>query len=150
MLVAPLTAHAEVFKLIQPQPISELWLNPGMYSYHFNRNKGLNGSNFGFGAEYRYSTVSSVTAGIFDNSDRQSSRYIGWYWQPLAVGHVRLGAVAGGIDGYPKMHNGGWFPAVIPTASLEFKRVGVNLLFIPGYKDRLYGALSLQIKLRIY
>ena len=73
------------------KPVSELWLNPGFYSYHFQKDKGLNNNNFGLGGEYRYSTVSSVTLGIFDNSDRQTSRYIGWYWQPLELGPVRLG-----------------------------------------------------------
>ena len=150
MLTLALSAHAGPFKRIQSQPISEVWLNPGMYSWHFNRHKGLNGSNFGFGAEYRYSTVSSVTAGVFDNSDRRTSHYLGWYWQPVAMGPLRIGAVAGAIDGYPKMRNGGWFPAVIPTVSMEYGRIGMNLMIIPGYKDRLYGALSLQIKVRVF
>jgi hypothetical protein len=150
MIAAAHAAGAETFKVDQPSPVSELWINPGMYSYHFQKDKGLNNSNFGFGAEYRYSTVSSITAGFFRNSVRRTSHYVGWYWQPLAVGKVRLGAGVGGIDGYPGIHNGGWFPAVIPTASIEFSRVGMNLIFIPSYKDQLYGALSMQVKIRVY
>ena len=150
LIAASGTAAAGTFRFIPPRPIHELWLNPGMYSYHFQQNKGLNSNNFGLGAEYRYSTVSSITAGTFRNSDRQSSRYVGWYWQPLAAGHARLGASIGVINGYPKMRNGGWFPALIPTASIEYGRAGINLMFIPGYKDRLYGALSFQIKFKVY
>jgi hypothetical protein len=125
-------------------------LNPGSYSYHFQKDKGLNNNNSGLGGEYRYSTVSSVTLGVLDNSDRQTSRYAGWYWQPLELGPVRLGAVVGGMDGYPKMRNGGWFVVAIPTASLEYKYIGANLMFIPGYKDRLYGAISLQLKIKVF
>jgi hypothetical protein len=75
--------------IAEPKPVSELWLNPGFYPYHFQKDKELNNSNFGVGGEYRFLTVSSVTLGIFDNSDRQTSRYIGWYWQPLESGPVR-------------------------------------------------------------
>ena len=137
------------FSIIDSKPISELWLNPGFYSYHFQKNKGLNNRNFGLGGEYRYSTVSSFTLGVFDNSDRQISRYAGWYWQPLGLGPVRAGAVVVAIDGYP-FWSGGWFIAVIPTASIDFKYIGANLLFIPGYKDKLYGSITLQLKLRLF
>jgi hypothetical protein len=136
--------------IAESKPVSELWLNPGFYSYHFQKDKGLNNNNFGLGGEYRYSTVSSVTLGVFDNSDRQTSRYIGWYWQPLESGPVRFGAVVGAIDGYPNMLNGGWFIAVIPAASIEYKNIGANLMFVPSYKDRLYGAISLQLKFRVF
>jgi hypothetical protein len=139
-----------LISIAEPKPASELWLNPGFYSYHFEKNKGLNNSNFGLGGEYRYTTTSSVTLGVFDNSDRQTSRYAGWYWQPLESGPVRLGAVVGAIDGYPHMLDGGWFLAVIPAASFEYKNIGANLLFVPSYKDRLYGAISLQLKLRVF
>jgi len=138
------------FSIIESKPVSELWLNPGFYSYHFQKDKGLNNSNFGLGGEYRYSTVSSLTLGVFENSDRQTSHYAGWYWQPVGVGPVRVGAVIGVLDGYPNMLNGGWFLACIPAASIEYKNFGANLLFMPSYKDMLYGAISLQLKLRVY
>lgn len=146
----PAAANAAIFSAIESQPVSELWLNPGFWSYHFQRDKGLNGNDFGLGAEYRYSTVSSVTLGFFDNSNRKTSHYAGWYWQPVALGPVRLGAVFGAIDGYPDMQNGGWFAAAIPTASFEYGNLGVNLLFVPSYQNRLYGALSFQFKLRVF
>jgi hypothetical protein len=46
------------------------------------------------------------------------------------------------------MYDGGWFAAIIPTASVDYERIGLNLFFIPTYKDRLYGALSFQLKIR--
>ena len=148
-----LSAHAELsnpFELIDAQPIGEIWLNPGFYSYHWQRDLGLNDNNYGFGAEYRFSTVASVTAGEFYNSDRADSKYVGFYYQPVAIGPVRLGAAVGGFDGYPKMKNGGWFLAAIPVASFEYERVGINLSFVPSYKDRLYGAFSFQLKLKVF
>jgi len=134
----------------EAKPVSELWVNPGFYSYHFDKDKGFNNDNFGIGAEYRYTTTGAVMLGIFDNSDRQTSRYVGWLWQPLASGPVRIGAVVGTIDGYPHMLNGGWFAAVIPTVSYEYRRLGANLLIVPSYQNRLYGAISLQLKLKVY
>jgi hypothetical protein len=144
------TAGAETFSIIESKPMSELWLNPGFYSYHFQREKGLNNNNIGVGGDYRFSTVSAVTLGLFYNSDRKTSHYAGWYWQPVGVGPVRFGAVIGAMDGYPKMVDGGWFFAAIPTASIEYKNVGANLMFVPSYQDRLYGALSLQLKLKVF
>jgi hypothetical protein len=134
---------------IESKPLSELWLNPGMYSYHFDRDKNLNNSNRGFGAEYRFNTVASVTAGRFYNSDRYYSNYAGLYYQPFAIGPVRIGAVVGGFNGYPRMHDGGWFLAAIPMLGFEYKWIGVNVALIPSYKDRLYGAISFQLKLKV-
>jgi len=152
-LFIPASAHAaegELFGLLENKPLSETWLNAGFYSYHFNRDKGLNGNNLGFGAEYRFSTVASATAGRFYNSDREYSNYVGVYYQPVYIGPVRLGLVAGGFNGYPKMRRGDWFLAAIPVASIEYKNVGLNLAVIPSYKDRLYGALSFQLKIKVF
>lgn len=152
ILMPSLPARADSlgpFEITETVPLDEYWVNPGFYSYHFQKEKGLENSNYGIGLEYRYSTVSSLTAGVFHNSDRETSHYAGWYWQPLAIGPVRMGAVIGGFDGYPKMQNGSWFLAAIPVASYEHGRFGLNVAFVPSYKDRLYGALSFQLKLRV-
>jgi hypothetical protein len=144
-------AHADDWiTSIESKPLGELWLNPGMVSYHFDRDKDLNGNNYGLGAEYRFSTVASVTAGRFHNSDRDYSNYAGIYYQPFAIGPVRIGAVVGGFDGYPRMRDGGWFMAAIPMLSYEYGRVGLNVAIIPTYKDRLYGAISFQLKLKVF
>lgn len=150
LILAAHSAHAQSFETIEPTPKSELWVNGGFYSYHFQRNRNLNDSNPGLGLEYRFSSVASVTAGRFYNSDRSYSNYAGVYYQPWQIGPVRLGAVAGGFNGYPKMRQGGWFLAAIPTASFEYQRVGVNVAVVPTYKDRLYGAISVQLKFKLY
>ena len=131
-----------------PGALRKVWLNPGFYSYHFDRDKGLEDFNPGLGFEYPVNETFSVTAGAFRNSDRERSRYIGVYAMPFEVYGVKLGAVAGGFDGYPNYRNGNWFPAVIPTAAIEGRRWGLNVAIIPSYKDRLYGALTFQLKYR--
>ncbi|NML60063.1 hypothetical protein HHL21_02975 [Massilia sp. RP-1-19] len=129
---------------------SELWLATGFATYHFQSDKDLNGQNPGVGIEYRFSDVAAVTAGRFYNSDRDHSKYVGVYYQPWSYRGVKMGAVVGAFDGYPNMRDGGWFPALIPTATYEYKRVGVNLAVIPTYKNRLHGGISLQLKFRLF
>ena len=149
LLLALLPAQAQT-QAQEPAKLSEWWLNAGFATYHFQRDKDLNGSNPGLGVEYRYSEDAALTAGRFYNSDREYSSYAGWYYQPFRLGPLRLGAVVGAFNGYPKMRDGGWFPALIPVASMEYRRVGFNLAFVPSYKDRLYGGLSLQVKVKLW
>ena len=137
------------FSLLDATPVSQTWLNAGFYSYHFQRDKGLDDRNPGLGIEQRLSTVTSLTAGRFYNSDRRYSNYAGVYYQPIALGPVRFGAVIGGFNGYPKMRNGSWFLAAIPVATIEYQSFGVNVAFVPSYRDRLYGAVTLQLKLKV-
>ena len=89
MLCTDVGAETEnPFKLEVSKPISEFWVNPGFYSYHLQKEKHLNNSNPGWGVEYRYSNVNSITVGSFFNSVRHTSRYVGWTWQPLSLGGV--------------------------------------------------------------
>jgi hypothetical protein len=131
-------------------PISELWLNPGFYTYHSQSSTRFNSNNLGWGGEYRYSTHSSIVLGEFHNSDWGTSNYAGWYWRPFRIGPISFGAEIGAIDGYPKMQNGNWFPIVVPVASFENKYLGANFVFVPSYKDQLHGGVSLQFKVKVY
>jgi hypothetical protein len=135
---------------IDAAPASELWLDSGFATWHFDRDKNLNGGNRGVGGEYRFSGRLAAVAGGFVNSDRRWSDYAGVIWQPAAFGPVRLGAAIAAFNGYPRMRDGGWFPAVIPTVTYEYKRVGVNVGIIPSYKDRLYGGISVQLKVKLF
>jgi hypothetical protein len=131
-------------------PIESAWINPGLVSHHFNRSSNLNGNNYGLGVQLALSQANSVMAGRFRNSHDASSRYLSWLWQPYSIGPVRVGLMAGAMDGYPKMKNGGWFMVAMPVASLEYQMVGVNLTVVPSYKDKLYGAVAVQFKLRVW
>ena len=127
---------------------SRLWVNAGFYSAHFDTHKGLRNANPGLGFEYKLDDTWSATAGRFINSDNAHSSYVGAYYQPWHLGPVKLGVVGGAFNGYPKAFNGGWFPALIPTASLENGQWGLNVALVPPLKDRLYGAVSFQLKFR--
>ena len=143
------SSHAAELDVVESRPLSQLWVNAGMLSYHYEHDKHLNGVNPGLGIEYQFSTTNAITTGIFYNSDREYSRYVGIYWHPVTFGPVRMGMVAGAFDGYPKTNHGGWFPAVIPVAAVESKKIGVNIFLIPPIKDRLYGAISFQLKYKL-
>ena len=138
---AALTAHAEF-------DASRLWVNAGFYSAHFDTHKGLRNANPGIGVEYRIDPNRSATAGQFRNSNNANSNYVGAYYQPWTWAGVKLGVVAGAFNGYPNADEGGWFPALIPTASLEGQHWGLNVALVPPLKDRLYGAVSFQLKYR--
>lgn len=125
-----------------------LWVNAGFYSAHFDTDKGLRNANPGLGFEYKLDDTWSTTAGRFVNSNNAHSSYVGVYYQPWRWGSVKLGMVGGAFNGYPKAFEGGWFPALIPTASWESAHWGLNMALVPSYKDRLYGALSFQLKYR--
>jgi hypothetical protein len=133
----------------------QVWVNPGIYSYHFNRDKGYRDNNIGAGAEVLVTNEHGVMAGTFINSERARSHYVAYQWRPLhwqpAQGlHVSAGVIAGAFDGYPNMRNGGWFVAPLPLLAVEYRRVGANFTIVPDYGNRLHGAVAIQIKLRVW
>jgi hypothetical protein len=138
------------FDVIEPRHKNELWLNPGLLTYHFDQVTDFNSINYGFGGEYKFSSVASLTAGTFRNSNYHQSNYLGIYWQPLAIGPVNIGLVTGFFNGYQNNNNGGFFPAILPAFTIEGKWVGVNLIVIPTIGDRVSGALSLQFKFKVF
>lgn len=133
----------------------QVWINPGSYSYHFDRNKNHREDNTGFGAEVWFARDHALMAGTFINSDGERSRYGAYqwrplHWQPTADLKVDAGIAAGVFDGYPRYRNGDWFPAVLPVLSVEYKRVGVNFFVVPTIANRLDGAISIQLRLRVW
>lgn len=151
LTVAAGAAQADdLFTKIDADPRSEVWIDSGFATFHFDSGKDLNGSNVGYGAEYRFSGTMAAAAGHFYNSDRRHSSYAGVIWQPYAIGPLRLGATVAAFNGYPRVRDGRWFPALIPTMTLEYKRVGINIGVIPSLGDRLYGGVSVQLKLKVF
>ncbi len=132
------------------QPVSEFWLNPGFFAYHFQRDRHLNNDAAGLGMEYRFSQAGAVTAGVYHNSNWHTSHYVAYYWRPLALGPMRFGLIGGAVDGYPGTRKGGWFPAVLPTASVQYGRIGMNVFYIPSYQNSVNGSITFQLKVRIF
>jgi hypothetical protein len=132
----------------------QVWVNPGLYSYHFNRDKGYRDDNIGYGIEVHLTDDHALLAGSFVNSDRARTHYGAYQWRPLhwdpAGIHTSAGIVLGAFDGYPRYRNGGWFVAPLPTLAFEGRRVGLNVALIPNIPDRVSGALSFQVKVRLW
>lgn len=137
-------------EVIEPSAKSELWINPGLVSYHFDQNKDFNAVNYGIGVEYKFSSTTSLTAGQYHNSHHNLTHYIGAFWQPIKLGPVQMGIVVGGFNGYTNTHNGGWFPAVLPAFSIESQWVGVSILVIPTIKDNIAGSVAFQLKFKVF
>lgn len=128
---------------------NRLWLNTGFYSAHFDSQQGLRNANPGLGFEYKLDDTWSATGGRFINSDNAHSSYLGAYYQPWSFTGAKLGVVGGLFNGYPNAFKGGWFPALIPVATWEGERFGLNVALVPPIKNRLYGAVSFQLKVRL-
>ncbi len=132
-----------------PAALADIWINPGFYSHHFDKSKDLNDNNRGFGVEASINNTYSLTAGVFENSNRETSHYIGAYVMPFQRGSFKAGAAVGAFDGYPNMRDGGWFPAIVPAMSIEGRRLGLNISYTPRIDDKVNSALSFQVKFNI-
>ena len=132
----------------------QIWLNPGIFSSHFDRSKDLREDNVGFGAEVVLHDDHSLLAGSIINSDRRRSRYGAYHWRPLhwriAGLRVSAGLAVGVFDGYPRYRDGGWFVAPLPLLALEGERFGANIAIIPTLGNRLNGAVAIQFKLKVW
>ncbi len=135
--------------LASPVTLADVWLNPGFYSRHLDRDKGFNNVNTGLGVEVSLTNTYSLTTGFFENTDRATSRYVGLYAMPFRTGHFKAGAAIGTFDGYPRMRDGGWFPAFVPTVAFEGRQLGLNVSFVPSISDRVHGAIAFQLKYNV-
>jgi len=132
----------------------QVWLNPGIYSQHFDTSKHLRNNNIGFGAEVALTRDHLLMAGSFINSNRARTHYAAYQWRPLhwqfAGLDVGAGIAVGAFDGYPNYRNGGWFVAPLPLLSIEGRRLGANIALIPTIANRFDGAVAVQLKLRVW
>ena len=131
-----------------------IWISPGIYSQHFDRSKHLRNDNPGLGVEVAVARDHTLMGGSYINSNRARTRYGAYEWRPLhwriAGLDVGAGVALGAFDGYPNYRQGGWFVAPLPILSIEGGRFGVNLSVIPTIRNRLDGALAIQVKLRVW
>jgi len=132
----------------------QVWLNPGFYSYHFDRDPDYREDNTGFGVEVLITDDHALMGGSFINSDGERSHYGLYAWRPLhwQVSTVRFsaGIAVAAIDGYTSYRNGNWFVAPLPLLAVEWRRLGVNLTYVPHVHDSLHSAIAIQVKLRVW
>jgi hypothetical protein len=154
LFVFPFLSFAATAQSSESGFTPQVWVNPGVYSYHFDRDKDFRSDNVGFGVEIAVKPEHRALAGSFINSDRMRTRYVAYQWMPLAWKpggvDVSAGLIAGAFDGYPRYRGGGWFVAAMPVLSIEGERVGVNLSVLPNIPDRISGAVAVQVKLRVW
>ena len=107
---------------------------------------------YGFGAEVALRPQHALLAGSFINSNRERSRYAGYYWRPWqwkpAGVSVKPGLVFALFDGYSSINQGDWFPAVLPSVSAECGIFGANVAFLANATNG--AAIALQLKLRVW
>jgi len=154
ILCCALFATAAQGETIPGGSFPQVWLNPGIYSYHFDSSKGLRNNNIGLGAEVRLTSNHALMAGSFINSNRQRSHYGTYQWRPLhwqwAGLDIGAGIAIGAFDGYPNYRNGGWFLAPLPMLAIEGKTFGANISVIPTVANRFDGAIAVQVKMRVW
>lgn len=121
------------------------WLVISGYSTHFERRDEYRADNPGIGWE-RYEPDQNPdwtwAAGYYRNSYDKNTLYAGARWEPLRWQHARLGVFLAAVSGY-------WTPLVaVPMLSLEYKRVGINLVAAPTVGDY-SGYVGAQLKFKL-
>ena len=144
LLASPALALAQ-------DPAPRVWINPGFFSHHF-RDGDFRQDNYGPGVEVTLRSGHALVGGSFINSDRERSRYAGFYWRHWRWQHADMdfgaGIVFALVDGYSTANDGRAFPAALPALSAEYGIVGANLALIPHPKNG--AAIALQLKLRVW
>ncbi|MBV8029911.1 MAG: hypothetical protein JO035_00225 [Betaproteobacteria bacterium] len=153
LLLCTLGAHAQESRsLVMQDSKPDVWLNAGMLSYHFDRDKHYREFNYGLGAEAIFSPNHAAIVGTYKNSESHQSHYLGYeyrpfHWQPAGL-EVSAGVAVSLIDGYPMENNTGWFIAPFPVLNVEGKQFGANFILIPNIKHG--GALAMQLKMKVW
>lgn len=149
--VCTTTARAEA---ASGESVVQVWINPGIYSQHFDSGKGLRNNNIGFGAEVLLTRDHALMGGTFINSNGARTRYAAYQWRPLhwqfAGIDAGAGIALGAFDGYPNYRNGAWFVAPLPMLFIEGRTFGANISLIPTVANRFDGALAVQVKMRVW
>src|SRR6185436_8358671 len=104
-LVASVAGAQEGRSLVMQDRKPEVWVNAGMLSYHFDREKHYREFNYGLGAEVFFTPEHGLIAGTYKNSESSQSKYLGyefrpWHWQPGGT-DVHFGFALTLLDGYP-------------------------------------------------
>src|SRR2546423_1716756 len=90
---------------------TDVWINAGFLSYHFDRDKNYREFNYGLGAEAVFTPNHAAIIGTVKNSESHQSTFVGYeyrpfHWQPGGF-DVGAGVAVALINGYPSKSNGG-------------------------------------------
>jgi hypothetical protein len=87
-----------------------------------------------------------LAAGIYRNSDRDTSVYAVFSSQPWSVGPLRLGAFIGTVNGYEWRHHGRFIPFGGLQASLPTSIGTLRLQLVPRPAPNCAMALGLSLQ----
>lgn len=125
------------------------WAVATVASHHLDdsRPRDYEQRNWGLGVEHCLGKALGMDAravsGIYRNSNRINSVYVGGSFQVLALGPLKLGIAAVAVSGYEVEP----IPAAFPVLFIEGSRMGINLAYFPKTSDNV-AALGLQAKWR--
>lgn len=132
------------------------WGDVNLASYHFGGTadflapgEHFNQANYGIGAELQWQPRHAVAVGYYRNSVNEDSYYALYHYTPLQLGrHVRVGGMVGAVTGYPGYNDGGIAPAAGVIGKVEWRRAGMNLIYLPRISGVTPHTLGLQFKVR--
>lgn len=121
------------------------WWVVSVASHHYGpgSHKDYEQRNWGLGCEHGVAKDVRFVAGVYRNSIRIDSQYVGFSWSPLRWGPVALGTVAAMVSGYEREP----VKAIFPVVSIEGRHLGANVLVVPPTNANV-GAIGLQAKFR--
>lgn len=133
---------------------TSLRLATGFWSHHAQQRRTgtYRENNTGIGLEWQFAPSWQVNAGHYRNSVNRPSNYLqlGWSplrWLPAADLALSAGANVGVVNGYPNIDDG-YFATLVPVATAQWKRAGVNLVYIPSV-GRIHGGYAAQFTLQV-
>ncbi len=142
-LFASLVMALLIIFLCKPALAAEdsLWVTSGLRSWHTNEGYWhYRQNNDGIGLSYEMPHEINIVAGTYMNSDNNRTNYLGAIYQPVDFFGVHLGVLGGFFSGYTSAR---LTTPLIPMASYEYRRVGINLFWVPS----IVMALQLKVKL---
>jgi hypothetical protein len=125
----------------------ETWIVGTVASWHYSSDKEYEQQNWGAGIEQSLFGNVRAVGGMYRNSNRRDSLYVGLAWSPLHYGNLRLGTAALLVSGYETAKDPELVKAIFPVISWEGEKFGINIPVIPSTSKNA-GAIGLQIKVR--
>lgn len=133
-----------------------LYIQLGGWSHHFDRNKKHNERHDLMGLEVELTEVDSVVFGVAASTFKNSQAVTSNYFAGVAKACKEYsrnargcaGITGGFINGYKSENQGGYFPAIVPYASIEYRRAGIDLTCLPKLYNR-SSFCAVQGKIRI-
>ena len=129
--------------------VADVWLTVPAYTYHADRLQGngqrWNERNTGVGLELGTERdMPSIVLGMYRNSFNRDTQYAGVKWEPLRLGPLGFGAIAGLATGYRLP-----FVAGLATSLTDKNGNGVVAIWAPKATPDTSAFVSLQLRIRL-